>query len=132
MQVVCIKKVGCSILKKVKQTNLIKKQWILKMFRNIKIPIPPYFSFKETLSFLDRGFDECLFNLTDNAVSKLIKLSDGKGIIKIWFHDTLRHPPFTRCEIHYHSCQEKEHNTRIGNYIFLRTKHSNQCYNNSN
>jgi len=49
-----------------------------------KISIPEHFSFNETLSFLDRGFDECLYNLTDDSVSRLIKLSDGKGIIKVY------------------------------------------------
>jgi len=52
-------------------------------FSIIKIPILKHFSFKETLSFLNRGFDECLYNLTDNAVSRLINLSDGKGVVKI-------------------------------------------------
>ena len=53
------------------------------MVKIIKLSIPNHFSFNETLSFLDRGFDECLYNLTDNSVSKLIKLSDGKGVITI-------------------------------------------------
>jgi len=56
----------------------------MKIFRKTKIPIPKHFSFNETLSFLDRGFDECLYNLTDNSVSRLIQLSDGKGILKIY------------------------------------------------
>ena len=56
----------------------------MKEFRKFKISIPKYFSFKETLSFLDRGFDECLYNLTENTVSRLINLSDGKGIIKVY------------------------------------------------
>ncbi len=46
--------------------------------------MPKLFSFNESLSFLDRCFDECLYNLTDTAVSRLIKLSDGKGIIKVY------------------------------------------------
>ncbi|GEM_PF-3767801 len=56
----------------------------MKVFRTIVLNTPKYFSFKETLSFLDRGFDECLYNLTDNAVSRLINLSDGIGIIKTY------------------------------------------------
>lgn len=55
----------------------------MKKNRKVKIPIPKHFSFNETLSFLDRGFDECLYNLTDTSVSRLINFSDGKGIIKI-------------------------------------------------
>jgi len=44
----------------------------MKVFK--KLSIPKHFSFNETLSFLDRGFDECLYNLTDIAVSRLINL----------------------------------------------------------
>ncbi len=60
------------------------KKKTLKTCKKTTIPIPKHFSFNETLSFLDRGFDECLYNLTHNAVSRLINLSDGKGIIKIY------------------------------------------------
>lgn len=56
----------------------------MKVFKKIKLSIPEHFSFNETLSFLDRGFDECLYNLTENTVSRLINLSNGKGIIKIY------------------------------------------------
>jgi len=49
----------------------------------IKLSIPKNFSFKQTLSFLDRGFDDCLYTLTEHAVSRLIQLSDGKGLIHI-------------------------------------------------
>ncbi len=60
----------------------------MKEFRTFTINIPKLFSFKETLSFLDRGFDECLYKLSDTTVSKLIELSDGKGIIKIYQQGT--------------------------------------------
>ncbi len=53
------------------------------MVRKISLHIPNHFSFNETLSFLDRGYDECLYNLTDTTVSRKINLSDGIGIIKI-------------------------------------------------
>ena len=53
------------------------------LLKTTKIFIPTLFSFHETLSFLDRGFDECLYNLTPNSVSKLINLSDGNGIITV-------------------------------------------------
>ena len=55
----------------------------MREIKRIKILIPEYFSFKETLSFLDRGFDECLYNLTDTSVSRLIRLIDGKGVLKV-------------------------------------------------
>ncbi len=56
----------------------------MNVFRTIRIKTPKIFSFNETLSFLDRDYDECLYELSDKAVSKLIHLSDGKGIIKIY------------------------------------------------
>ena len=51
--------------------------------KTIFIPIPQDFSFQETLSFLDRGFDECLYHLDETSVSKLIPFADEKGIIRI-------------------------------------------------
>ncbi len=67
----------------------------LKALKNIKLPIPNHFSFQETLSFLDRGYDECLYYVTDTAVSRLIKLSDGKAIIKIY-----RNEKYLEVELH--------------------------------
>lgn len=49
----------------------------------IQIKIPSNFSFKEAVSFLDRGFDDCLYNLDDNLVSRLIKFKDDLGLIRI-------------------------------------------------
>jgi len=51
--------------------------------KQISISIPANFSFKEILSFLDRGFDECLYHLENDAVSRLIELSDGRALITI-------------------------------------------------
>ncbi len=56
----------------------------MKAFKIIKLPIPNHFSFNETLSFLERGYDECLYNVTDTAVSRFINLSNGKAIITIY------------------------------------------------
>jgi len=53
-------------------------------FKTITINTPKLFSFQETLSFLDRGYDECLYKLSDDTVSKLVNFSDGKGILKIY------------------------------------------------
>ncbi|MCF6312456.1 MAG: hypothetical protein L3J39_08390 [Verrucomicrobiales bacterium] len=50
---------------------------------NITIPIPDKVSFKETLTFLDRGFDECLYFVSGGAVSRLLTFPDGDGIIRI-------------------------------------------------
>jgi len=40
----------------------------------IKIPKPPLFSFRECLWFLNRNYDDCLYEVTDDAVRKLIPL----------------------------------------------------------
>ncbi len=40
----------------------------------IKIPKPPLFSFRECLWFLNRNYDDCLYEVTDDAVRKLIQL----------------------------------------------------------
>ena len=45
------------------------------------LPLPHHFSFEETRSFLDRGFDDCLYQLSDNAVTKLLDFPDGKGLL---------------------------------------------------
>lgn len=47
------------------------------------IPIPDKFSFKETLTFLDRGFDECLYFISEGVVSKLLTFPDGDGILRV-------------------------------------------------
>ena len=50
---------------------------------NIHITIPKHFSFKEALSFLDRGYDDCLYRLSENSVSRLLHFSDGVGLIHV-------------------------------------------------
>jgi len=78
----------------------------MKVFKIIKLSIPKYFSFNETLSFLDRGFDECLYNLTDTAVSRLIDLSDGKGIIKVYQNGEHLEIELQKSKISEHNLQE--------------------------
>ena len=56
----------------------------MKASSRISIAIPTNFSFQETLSFLDRDFDECLYHLSSNTVSKVLQLSDGNALIKIY------------------------------------------------
>lgn len=53
------------------------------MIKYTRIPIPENYSFKETLSFLDRGYDDCLYHLSNQSVSRLIHLSGRKGLITI-------------------------------------------------
>ena len=59
-------------------TNNMKKQ------KKINIPIPANFSFQECLHYLDRGFDDCLYHLGNNAVSRLVQLCDGRALINIY------------------------------------------------
>lgn len=40
----------------------------------MKIPKPQLFSFEECLWFLNRNYDDCLYKVTEDAVSKLIEL----------------------------------------------------------
>ena len=47
------------------------------------IPIPENFSFSEILSFLDRGYDDCLYHLTQNSVTRLVQFDTGYGLISI-------------------------------------------------
>lgn len=42
----------------------------------LKIPKPPLFSFRECLWFLNRNYDDCLYEVTQNSVIKLIKLGE--------------------------------------------------------
>lgn len=41
----------------------------------LKIPKPPLFSFQECLWFLNRNYDDCLYEVTEHSVIKLIKLA---------------------------------------------------------
>jgi len=74
----------------------------------ISISIPTNFSFKETLSFLDRGFDDCLYSLSGDSISKLIQLSDGKGLIKIHQKGVRLHILLTKKKVSQRNLQEAE------------------------
>jgi len=54
------------------------------MIKTVSIPQPTNFSFKQCLKFLDRGFDDCLYHLENDSVTRHIKLSDGNALIKIY------------------------------------------------
>lgn len=56
----------------------------MKKQKKINIPVPANFSFKECLHYLDRGFDDCLYHLEAETVSRLVELSDGKALINIY------------------------------------------------
>ena len=76
------------------------------MKKNISIPIPNIFSFEETLSFLDRGYDECLYHLTKKSVSKLVSLSDEKGLITIFQKEKKLHVELSKDKISKNNLQE--------------------------
>ncbi len=56
----------------------------MKESEHINIPTPKNFSFQECLHYLDRGFDDCLYHLGNNAVSRLVQLCDGTALINIY------------------------------------------------
>lgn len=56
----------------------------MKKQKKISIPFPNNFSFQECLHYLDRGFDDCLYHLEAETVSRLVELSDGKALINIY------------------------------------------------
>jgi len=88
--------------------SLLKKHSNWKALKSIKLPIPNHFSFKEILSFLDRGYDECLYIVTDTAVSRLIKFSDGKGIVKVYQNGKYLEIELQKRKISKHNLQEAE------------------------
>lgn len=48
-----------------------------------KIPIPENFSFQECLWFLDRNYDDCLHEVRQNSVRKLLSVDDTPTLIEI-------------------------------------------------
>jgi DNA-3-methyladenine glycosylase II len=49
----------------------------------LTIATPKNFSFNKCLKFLNRGYDECLYQVNDTQVTRLIRLSSGLVLIKI-------------------------------------------------
>ncbi|WP_183558937.1 DNA-3-methyladenine glycosylase family protein [Mucilaginibacter sp. SP1R1] len=47
------------------------------------IPKPPLFSFKECLWFLNRSYDDCLYHITDNSVTKAILIDEQTVVITV-------------------------------------------------
>ena len=56
----------------------------MKKQKKVSIPILKYFSFRECIYYLDRGFDDCLYHLEADTVSRLVVLSDGKALINVY------------------------------------------------
>lgn len=49
----------------------------------MKIGKPAFFSFKECLWFLDRGYDDCLFRIGDGNLTKLIQLGNEPVLFRV-------------------------------------------------
>ncbi len=53
------------------------------MKQSLIIQQPENFCFQACHQFLNRGYDECLYSLTDNSVTRLIRLQSGMALIEI-------------------------------------------------
>lgn len=49
----------------------------------IEVPKPPLFSFNECLWFLDRGYDDCLFQIRDASVTKAIFIENKPVLFRV-------------------------------------------------
>ncbi|PYF71480.1 DNA-3-methyladenine glycosylase family protein [Pedobacter nutrimenti] len=49
-------------------------------------PVPPLFSFKECLWFLNRNYDDCMHRISSGAITKAISLPEGDFLIRIAEH----------------------------------------------
>ena len=54
-----------------------------KEVHSIEIPVPKQFSFKECYSFLNRGYNECLFHVSNDEVSRAIRIKNKVILIKV-------------------------------------------------
>ena len=53
----------------------------------LKIKITKHFNFNACLKFLDRGYDECLYEVTSEYVRRLIRISSGLILIQVTCDD---------------------------------------------
>ncbi len=51
--------------------------------KTVRAELPQYFSFSACLNFLDRGFDECLYSVNNDSVTRLIRLTTGLVLINV-------------------------------------------------
>ncbi|MEM1119361.1 MAG: DNA-3-methyladenine glycosylase [Bacteroidota bacterium] len=49
----------------------------------LKIPKPPIFSFQECLWFLNRNYDDCLYEITKDSAIKLVRLDDEITLFEV-------------------------------------------------
>ncbi|ALL08127.1 DNA repair protein [Pedobacter sp. PACM 27299] len=47
------------------------------------ITLPADFNFGECLWFLDRGFDDCLYSIAKNRVTRVLQLTNGAALVRI-------------------------------------------------
>lgn len=50
---------------------------------SFSIPKPPYFNFQEICWFLDRGYDDCLHQVSDTSIRKLLRIENELVLIQI-------------------------------------------------
>lgn len=50
---------------------------------SLTIPVPPLFNFEECLWFLDRGYDDCLHQVKEDAVWKAIEVAGKPVLLKV-------------------------------------------------
>ncbi len=52
----------------------------------IRIPHPNHFDFAQCMFYLDRGYDECLYQLENNSIIRAIHLGDRSALIRVENH----------------------------------------------
>lgn len=53
------------------------------MSHRIRIPQPPIFNFQECLWYLDRGYNDCLYKVEKNSVTRAIRIDDRLFLIRL-------------------------------------------------
>lgn len=51
--------------------------------KNLRLPKPSIFNFKESLWFLDRGYDDCLHEVSSTGVSKLLTFNEKDFLVRL-------------------------------------------------
>ncbi|VAW39293.1 DNA-3-methyladenine glycosylase II [hydrothermal vent metagenome] len=56
---------------------------IKRIIKTVKIKQPANFSFNRCLEFLNRGYAECLYMVSEHAVKRMIRLTSGFALIEV-------------------------------------------------
>ena len=51
--------------------------------KNLRLPKPSIFNFKESLWFLDRGYDDCLHEVSPTGVTKLLTFKEKDFLVRL-------------------------------------------------